>query len=191
MSKRCYSLFSLVGLSPMCLLEQLQFLFVPIRGLRAVLPCGLVVVTIGDRQLLVLLHRSEGPDALDRPEPRVDVSAQTESTKMNSFIPDMRWSSGQFTFDSWRIFKLLLNHCSWQAFQIEKGFPWIMSDLVTQYMRRTDWHLHLPGKSHWVFSRANFRYIAWILIDLCIWFTKQIWEDKGGMLVLKKIHWTT
>lgn len=65
-------MFFLLPVGSLSLLEGLQFLFVPVWCFRTALPRWLVVVTIGNSQLLIPLHRLQGADALDGSKTRVD-----------------------------------------------------------------------------------------------------------------------
>lgn len=53
-------------------LEGLQLHLVPLRGFRPTLPGGAVVIAIGNGELFIGLHWSQGADAFDGPKTGVD-----------------------------------------------------------------------------------------------------------------------
>lgn len=65
------------------LLERLQLLLVPVGSLWVILTCGLMVVTVGNRELLLLLHSSQCPDALDLSKAGMNKTANKQTKNYN------------------------------------------------------------------------------------------------------------
>lgn len=70
-----HSTFLLVNRCCLSLLKLFQVSLIPIRSLWSFAPCWFMVIPISDHKLLILLHRSQSPDAFDRSKTRVSKPA--------------------------------------------------------------------------------------------------------------------